>query len=527
MQKIDVKETCYFTLILIANYYFTEFHGKLSQPSITDKIISLIILSLFSFFFLYLIKYFSSRLNTFILLIILTWILVQLIKTYFQFLNLFSLTELIQNIKIFKLSWNNYEILKKIIVFVIPYICCFCLIFLSKKNKEIIRFIKINSLIFLIFIFYFEILNYNKEILNYNKTEQQKTFNKISKIKDRQVLWFILDAYDPIIASKILLKKNLKNTDGLKSKSFINSNFYTPSRYTISSVPSTMMGILIERKKIINNKLFFKELKKDNLIEFNYQNTFFNEIDNSKGTVAIYSSVLEYCTTYLGSKNFYECKDIKNNSNYYFKGVFFHFFPLKKIKYLIFLVKKINSESNEINYENVLLNKGNLSEKLALNDSIDGSFITFKKIDKCLKNKINLCVFHLWLPHPPAIQSEKFYNVKSKSHYQDYILNLYYTDIVIKKIIDLLKNYKNENMLILSSDHWYRSKDKNKKNIYPSLFLTKISNDNQKVINDNPTNSIYIGQLIKNFLEKKINYHEDVRKFFTNNQKTHTLTENK
>ena len=53
------------------------------------------------------------------------------------------------------------------------------------------------------------------------------------------------------------------------------------------------------------------------------------------------------------------------------------------------------------------------------------------------------------------------------------MLNLKLTDIVLKKMLYIVDKINIEDkMLILSSDHWYRLRDRN--NPHPALFIAKI-----------------------------------------------------
>ena len=75
----------------------------------------------------------------------------------------------------------------------------------------------------------------------------------------------------------------------------------------------------------------------------------------------------------------------------------------------------------------------------------------------------------------------------------------------------MINKYDNKDiMLILSLDHWYRELSKD---IKPSLLVTKIFNDKQKIVNDKKVMNIFIPDLILKYLDSEINNHSDIDKF--------------
>ena len=93
------------------------------------------------------------------------------------------------------------------------------------------------------------------------------------------------------------------------------------------------------------------------------------------------------------------------------------------------------------------------------------------------------------------------------------MLNLKLTDIVLKKMLYIVDKINIEDkMLILSSDHWYRLRDRN--NPHPALFIAKIYGDDNEIETSKPATAIYIQELIYKFLLKEISTHSDIKKFF-------------
>ena len=116
-----------------------------------------------------------------------------------------------------------------------------------------------------------------------------------------------------------------------------------------------------------------------------------------------------------------------------------------------------------------------------------------------------------------------------------YILKYFYVDLFIKKLLSEAKKKElNDLLLIVSSDHWNRSKDISKKEknldgeyIGNSYFSAKFLNDDSKYFLNKPSNSIVIKDLIKSFYENKILNNEDIYNFISSsNKKVHTLIKN-
>ena len=99
-----------------------------------------------------------------------------------------------------------------------------------------------------------------------------------------------------------------------------------------------------------------------------------------------------------------------------------------------------------------------------------------------------MTLIHLFLPKSNTIASghvEKFYEIKINDGLEKYKLMLSYTDLIIKGIIDKIKDRKNEKtMILITSDHWLRVASNDPK----PPFFAKILNDETKIINEKVMN---------------------------------------
>lgn len=436
----------------------------------------------------------KSKIKEFLLIIILSFIMVKLLETVLFYSNTTSLSAIFE--KFFLLLTKNYILiffLKKLL----PYFIIFLVIILLLKKKIIFlqKFIFSFSIIFLILLIYsLSVRYYNYEKVNVKVFE---------KNLNRKVIWIVLDEFDPLIASK---NENLLiNYEKLKKKSFFLENSYSPSSHTIESMPSIFMSRDIKEIKYSENNIYFTD-SFNREIHFNFQNTFLKSITKNKMNFNLYTEVLPYCVM-LGLEN--NCKENKNKFLNYFDGIIFMFSPLPYIKKLV---------SNFNKFEKFDLKK---LQKFNRNHNIDSKFILSEKLkfnietfEKELASENNFIFIHLFLPKENVVASEyveKFYNMSSKNNYEKYQIMLHYTDLIFKSITESIQKNKDEDMMIIfSSDHWYRASSKE---IKPSLFISKIFNDDEQIIIDKKIMNIFIPDLILKYLNQEINKHSDIKKF--------------
>ena len=173
-----------------------------------------------------------------------------------------------------------------------------------------------------------------------------------------------------------------------------------------------------------------------------------------------------------------------------------------------------------------------------INPSILNSMFDFIKSD----NPTNLLFVHNRIPHlchqcedGLAGMAEKYFNFKfrKKDNYLNlitdrrdaYLINLKLSDSIVGEILNLLNNdnyIDNETLVIFSADHWaknaygkFKIRSNNEDNKpYPTLFIAKILGDNNKFEIIEPDSGIHVQELVQNFLNKKINTHLDIYKFF-------------
>tara|TARA_B100000700_G_scaffold316123_1_gene405128 strand:- start:846 stop:2015 length:1170 start_codon:yes stop_codon:yes gene_type:complete len=359
--------------------------------------------------------------------------------------------------------------------------------------------------------------------------------NKINvSSKKRKVLWIVFDEFDPQLAFKD--EKFLENFEIFKSKSVFHKAMYMPAKQTIVSIPSQLMGINPNGFDIQNRTYYMRD-KKNNLHHYNFNNTIFGRLDRLGLKSNIFSSVSPYCSVYLKSNKLKTCKEkntqklsinqafkrpIKEN----LKGIFFVFSPLDKVKNFFTLLNKnqenvYNIYQNEINDESILneinrIKKIKIDERLNGITDIDGAkTVYFSDIKSFLEGDTHFGFFHVNIPHLPADYAKTIFNEKLKGRVSSYTLNLKLVDNAIKKINDLLKeNERKEIMVIYSSDHWFREKDPEEKNFYPSLFITKILRDDSKVEISKKNGGIFTTELIYKFFTKDINNHKEIDLFF-------------
>ena len=200
----SLKNLVGLSLILSANYYF--FMRKFLFLNLEKIIIQTLILFFFSLFFLYLISKLFEILNdkfkkteflkSLIIYFFFTWLLVIGLKTMFYVSNYITLPELISKIFVLQVK-SDYEFIRRIIIFLIPYIVSFFIILICRNT--LFKFLN-----------FFVILGYTLLILLCYDLTQKKFFHQTIKPdlvsskekiqKNRKVIWIVFDEFDPEIA---------------------------------------------------------------------------------------------------------------------------------------------------------------------------------------------------------------------------------------------------------------------------------------------------------------------------------------
>jgi hypothetical protein len=407
--------------------------------------------------------------------------------------------------------------------FVIQYVLIFIIIEKNfNKIYRIIKVINISGYVFFI-IFSWQILikeiNYIESIIS-NISYNKKKINK-------SVVWIIFDEFDPQIAFDKKYKIYLENFEILKETSFFAKEVNPPAKDTIDSIPAQLLCVHTSGNIVDGfGNLFLVNKKNKKKIKFIYKNTLFNKLNNYKFTVAIHSSVLNYCK-YFGSYkcHYYWAKNrisLNNLKDYIL--IFINFInPLEKFFSLKYHYKNktssifLEKEDNSRLIENLKTVDFHFNKNISINNSDIINLIDIDKIIQEINGHTNLIFVHIYLPHLPSYYSEKIFNINPSNQLESYILNLKLSDLILKSIFEKITLIKNkEIMLITSSDHWLRAKNKNETNYYPALLIAKIMNDNTKIEFIDKTNLIYLGDLIQKYLKNEISHHKDIEKFFFN-----------
>ena len=326
---------------------------------------------------------------------------------------------------------------------------------------------------------------------------------------EKKVLWFVLDEYDPSYIKNPNNPIKLHNISNLIDKSFYHTNSYSPSNYTLQSMPSILTKTFSKGHSFKDYNLYLH--KNNNLkMKFDINETFLSKLTKEDFNYEIISEVLPYCSM-LKIKT--SCKDSHNKSFFYLDAIKHIYLPTG---YFLKIFEFFNKREN-FNYE--------IIDKLQIKD--DDLFISKKlsiktdNLESFINNDNNLIFFHLFIPHTKTEvtkhTTKSFNNIMPTNDTEEYFLNLKYTDILIQKILEMInRNKKQDIMLILSSDHWRRidSPDKAK----PSLLLVKIKKDNSKIELSKKNSNIFIGDIILEYLNGNINKHNDIISLFNNKE---------
>jgi len=336
-----------------------------------------------------------------------------------------------------------------------------------------------------------------------------KSLNKADK-SSRKVLWILFDGFDPELAfSKEENYYEMNNFNKLLNSSVTHQKFYAPAKSTLYSIPAMLIGKNINSAEFIDHRYYL--ISKNEKIAFNFENTIFGRLYNDGYDSAISGYGFH---SYCKMIRYVKCK-VHNEPIKWYDGIF-NILQINRIKSHFF---KIGSHRD-------------------INPSILNSMFDFIKSD----NPTNLLFVHNRIPHlchqcedGLAGMAEKYFNFKfrKKDNYLNlitdrrdaYLINLKLSDSIVGEILNLLNNdnyIDNETLVIFSADHWaknaygkFKIRSNNEDNKpYPTLFIAKILGDNNKFEIIEPDSGIHVQELVQNFLNKKINTHLDIYKFF-------------
>lgn len=493
--------------LIIAEFYFFLYNSR-ALISSHYLIFNTLFLFLFSIiFFLILFKFFdklgkniSEKKQKILTVFFFSFIYLKVVQIPFFYANTQHLKTLIA-LLLNKILAPKIIFLIPFLKILLPFFLIFLIIYLliPKKKTILINFILAFSFVF--FIYMSNDIYKRVWHMGYNKIYPQK------KISNKQVVWFILDEYDPsYLNNKDLELENINNLTKISVTHYAN---YPPSSSTLISVPSTLMGI--KSSGYIYENYQYKILnEKKKKINFEFNNTLFKTLNDENFSFSIFSEVIKYCNI-LKIKN--NCVKDFNKLKYYFDGIINIYLPIKYFKKIGEFSKKRNAF--QIDKLNSFISSDN--SKLFISKRLN---IPITNLTNIINDKNNLIFFHLFLPHTDTGKDDElstkhirdYFNIDVNTDDQEYLLNLKYTDILIKQILKIIDNNgNNEIMLLLTSDHWRRIDSPKKPK--PSLFIVKIKNDETKLEIFKKGLNINIPELIKLYLKDEIKTHFDIKVF--------------
>ena len=539
------------SFILTGNYIFWS-NSFLFKPFLTILnesfflfIFTFLILKIIvKFFFLISTININQNLIIFLKIVFFCWITIQAIKGFFFLANSVTLPQLISN-TFSLITSGDIELKNRIIIFFTPYFFIFILLYLLRNNLDKILRVCISTgyifLIMSIFICFERYNSFKSKPLLLNQKISTENVNK-----GKKVLWFIFDGFDPIIAfDDKETSPNLETFNNLRNYSFEHKRMYPPAKYTRISMLSMFLGKHPVGDNIIKN--YKIHLNTDSgLIPFTYENTIFAKFEKLGLSSAIFSTVFPYCVFLPEIKDCFSPTDQDETPPEYswYNGILFIYSIKSKSDLFINLINKknnnevnLNKSLNKLKYDYIpqlsdikkVLPKINFDklEEMEWRECCKDSF-KYSDIKSHIENlNKNLTFIHLFPPHTTGhgdLQGGDFAQEIFKINTTldgrgvglgSYVLNLKLADLLLNKILKNLKEEdKKDLMIILSSDHWYRDKDKRTRNAYPALFIVKIYGDNSKIEMHENSSLYNVHDLISSYFEDKISTHSDIKEFF-------------
>ena len=544
IKKSDLLDSLGISLLLLTSFYFFKF-SNFAVPSLDFIILE--ILKVFTYLFFLNIVYLKISQNKFkkiFLFFFLIYVSIFLLKLLFTISGDISLHYFLKLFysKIFNLHLDRpIPISIKILSYLTPYIFLGSFfLFFYKDLEKIKSFLVTFGCILSLIIFWDLFKIYEKKKIETKKINTNSVIENVNK--EKKVLWLVYDALDPeyITEDKLILnnghqmngKKIFRHYHFLKNSSVFHENMYPPSNWTLYSMPSQLLGINIKNMIPKNKNLIFTDLQ-DKIIPFNFENTIFGKLNNKGLSVSLLSSVLEYCSAYLISNKWKKCEDL--NSNVKSNSVF-----NESIRFYFSLFFKFKIYLNEFGILNIIDDndkKIELIKKYPKKEFKDSDFdkihsIEFKgdypadhtnliNVDKIIDNikESNLTFAHIYNPHLYG-QSYVHIENKLKTRFKEekYLVKLLYTDLFNRKLFkEIAKNNLNDLLIIISSDHWFRGKNKavtvngkDYKGKGNSFFIGKVMNDDNKYLINKESSNLVIPELIDRYFLDEINSNEDI-----------------
>jgi hypothetical protein len=406
--------------------------------------------------------------------------------------------------EIYRIFFTNKNFLFQIIFYFSPFLFGI-LIYLIISNENLK---KINNFTFIVLII-FNILSFYRltqvylENSNHSFKNDYKTFkseNNKSVNLDKKVFFLIFDEFEQKYFKKHY--DQLTNLKKIHQKSYSNNRFYTPANYTRESIPAILTGNSIQKTIIKNKSLSFLNLENE-IIDFNFENSIFNDFKRRNLSSSIYAGYyIPYCRIFKIDICFDRINFKKENINLNdtFK-IFLEVTFFEKILGKIFILNKKEIDP---------LSKNGLA-KFMINNS-----------ENFINTNNNFIYIHYPFPHLPIQASSLHQNNIKIDNLSDYEKNLFLVDMTILNIQNSISKYKNS-LLIITSDHWFRQpylRATNQKKAYPVLFISKIIGDDQFFSNNESRNASSIKNLIIEYLDGNVRSNYDIKSFF-DDEKNH------
>ena len=523
-KQLNYKITIGLSLLLIFKFYFYTrgyFFSNFVAINLLYQCIILLILNLVIILVYFKVLNFFKEIYfiyNFLLTILVTLLTVYTIKTFFYFINIISFKEFILRYVLINLN-ISYSV-KTILIFIVPYFIFFLALIGFKKKENYLRFLSILGFIFLLNFIY----SLSSNIYAQNTKSEIDKFEpyalnkeKENFDKDRKVIWIFFDAFDPYYAfNKGIVE--LKNFKDYKKKSIYFSNATSPSNGTLVSMLANLIGTDAEDITINKNSIDIRTPDKK-YINFNKDNTIFGRLESDGLNSEIYSSVLDYCSL-LKVQNCQAKKyEEETFSNKWYSGIALTYPIVSQFNLLMSLLSKSDNSKeipNKRNFSFAELDFKKFNDQLASLTDIDGiGYVNFDIFENFLKSENSMLFVHLYLPHTPADYIKQMLSLNTNNINEDYFLNLIYTDFVLSRIINEIKNNRKKDLLlVLNSDHWYDSGSEFDKIQRPVLQIFNIIDDESGMNIQEKVFTYQTQEIIHKYLTKEINNKLDILNYY-------------
>lgn len=304
-------------------------------------------------------------------------------------------------------------------------------------------------------------------------------------ISPRRVVWVLFDEFDPQVAFEGALGTPplLPHFATLMSRAVVFTQAASPAKSTDVSVPALLLG-RPTAGNLYRGPGDAVLLSPDGTrIPLTSQASLFGAVERQGGSALILGFYHPYCEVFVATR----CRSFGTDmGTRWFDGLV-NFVPDKIID--------LQDPMGEITRAQAALLPQLLSDR-----------------------RSSLVYLHLNVPHLPAEFAARHFGVKTGNWIENYKTNLRLADELLATVVNDMAPpaehgaSKPLQMLIVSSDHWYRGRPGN--GAHPALQIVKVEGDDAPQRVEKPVSAYHLAHLVQDFLAGRVSTQREVVQWY-------------